>query len=429
MKKIFWFILSIITVLILAGCSQPGNQPVNATVAQSNKPRETAPAVNPAATNGLVDGNSAFAFNLYQALQDTDGNLFYSPYSISEALAMTYGGARGDTEKQMASALQFQLAQADLHPAFNNIDLQLAQRGQGAKGSDSKGFRLHVVNTIWGQQGFSFLPAYLDLLAQNYGAGLHLLDFIKSAEQSRQTINQWVSDQTEAKIKDLLPQGSIDESTRLVLTNAIYFNAAWQSQFKPAATVDGKFHLLTGKDVDVRMMNQTESIGYAQGSDYQAVEIPYDGRELSMVVLLPQAEQFKAFESSLTSQQVDEIVKSIKNQQVALSMPKFKIESQFGLKDTLSSMGMPVAFTDRADFSGMDGKTDLKISDVVHKAYVSVDENGTEAAAATGVIVGTTAMPAEPVKVTIDHPFIFFIRDIQTGTILFIGRTMEPGTS
>lgn len=427
MKKITFLILSAIALLGMVACSQPSNQPAAVVLAQSNKPRETSPTTSPADIDTLVNDNSAFAFNLYQALKGMNGNIFYSPYSISEALAMTYGGARGETEKQMATVLHFQLAQARLHPAFNSLDIQLAQRGQGAKGEDGKGFRLHVVNAIWGQQGFSFLPDYLDLLSQNYGAGLRLLDFVKASEQSRQTINQWVSKQTEEKIKDLLPPGSINDQTRLVLTNAIYFNAAWQSQFKPEDTADGQFHLLNGSDVTAQMMKQTLSTGYTKGSNYQAVELPYDGDELSMVILLPEADQFKAFQDTLNSQQVSDIVKDIKYQPVALTMPKFKIESQFNLKDTLSAMGMPSAFTG-ADFSGMDGRKDLEISDVVHKAYVSVDETGTEAAAASGVTMRLTAMPAEPVQVTIDHPFIFLIRDIKTGTVLFIGRVMDPET-
>jgi serpin B len=428
MKKIIWLIISTIVLLSMVSCGQSTGQPVKATLAQSDKPRDTSPAVSSAELDILVDGNSTFAFNLYQALKGADGNLFYSPYSISEALAMTYAGARGETERQMEEALRFQLSQADLHPAFNSLDLQLANRGQGAQGKDSQGFRLHVVNALWGQKDFSFLPAYLDLLAVSYGAGLRLLDFINAAEPSRQTINQWVSEQTEDKIKDLLPPGSINELTRLVLTNAIYFNAAWQSQFEPEATTDGQFHLLTGKDVTVRMMHQTESLGYAKGNNYQAVELLYDGRELSMVILLPEEDQFKVFEDGLTIQRISEILQGINNKQVALSMPKFTVESQFGLKDTLGAMGMPVAFTDAADFSGMNGKKDLIIQDVVHKAYVAVDENGTEAAAATGVVVGVTSAPPEPVEVTIDHPFIFFIRDIQTGAILFVGRVIEPGT-
>ena len=427
MKRIILLIIISIVLSGMVSCGQPMVQPVNVTIAQSDKPRETAPAVNPSEMETLVGGNSAFAFNLYQELKAKDGNLFYSPYSISEALAMTYGGARGETEKQMQEAFQINLQQANLHPAFNNLDLQLAKRGQGAQGKDNKGFRLHVVNALWGQQGYSFLPAYLDLLAVNYGAGLRLLDFMNAAEQARQTINDWVSEQTEDKIKDLLPSGSVDSLTRLVLTNAIYFNAAWQSQFKPEATEDDKFHLLNGSDVAVRMMHQTDYFGYAEGDHYQAVELPYDGHELSMVILLPGQESFRAFEDGLSSEKVYEIIRSIKNRSVDLRMPKFKVESEFGLKETLSAMGMPIAFTDEADFSGMNGKRELVIKDVVHKAYVAVDENGTEAAAATGVVVGVTSAPGDTVEVTIDHPFIFCIRDIQTGAILFVGRVTEPG--
>ena len=424
MKKTVLFILTVFTLLAVVACAQPAA----ASELKSDKPRQTAPPVDQSDVAAQVDGNSALAFNLYQVLKDTDGNLFYSPYSISEALAMTYGGARGETERQMQAALQFKLPQDRLHPAFNSLDNELSKRGQGAKGADDQGFRLHVVNAIWGQQGFKFTQQYLDLLAQNYGAGLRIVDYIKDAEKSRQTINQWVSDQTENRIKDLLPQGSIDSLTRLVLTNAIYFNAAWQSQFQKNATADGQFTLLNGNKVTVPMMRQMHTFGYTEGTDYQAVELPYDGNELSMVILLPKADRFKAFEAALKAQQVKDIVQNLKSSEVDLTMPRFKVESQFNLKKALASLGMPIAFSaSEADFSGMDGQKDLYISDVVHKAYVNVDENGTEAAAATGVVVGTTSMPAKTYQVTLDHPFIFFIRDIQTGAILFLGRVASPG--
>jgi len=423
MKKALSFVLIAIMLFGLVACAQP----VSSEVLQSDKQRVTSPVATQAGLATLVDGNSAFTFDLYQALRETDGNLFYSPYSISLALAMTYAGARGETEEQMANTLRFVLPQNQLHQAFNSLDLELGRRGQGAKGKDDEGFRLHIVNAIWGQKDFEFLPEFLDLLAENYGAGLRILDFMKAPEQSRITINKWVSDQTEERIKDLIPQGAIDELTRLVLTNAIYFNAAWQYSFEEDATFNGAFHLLNGDKITVPMMRQTESFGYTEGDSYQVVELPYDGRELSMLVLLPQTDQFELFEESLNAQRVDDIVKNLNTREVVLTMPKFEFESSFSLKKTLTAMGMPVAFSASADFSGMTGNPDLSIGEVLHKAFVSVDEAGTEAAAATAVIMELTAMPGEPVEVTIDRPFIFLIRDIESGTILFVGRVVNPG--
>lgn len=443
MKKIFTSALMALIMVGLVACTQPVAEPaagpeakpeakpearpVAAAVVQSEKPRVTSPKADEADLVTLVEGNSAFALNLYQALKAEDGNLFYSPYSISAALAMTYAGARGETEQQMADALNFDLPQNQLHPAFNLLDQELARRGEGAKGKDEEGFRLHVVNAIWGQKDYTFLPTFLDVLAENYGAGLRILDFANAPEESRLTINNWVSDQTENRIKDLIPPGMIDILTRLVLTNAIYFNAAWQYPFREEATKASPFYLLDGGEVTVPMMSQTESFGYAEGDDYQAVEIPYDGSELSMVILLPRSGHFKAFEESLNAERVSVIINALEPGQVTLAMPKFEFESAFQMKETLKAMGMPAAFSDMADFSGMTGGRDLFISEVVHKAFVSVDEAGTEAAAATAVIMRLTAVPAEPVKFTANRPFIFLIRDIETDAILFLGRIVNPG--
>lgn len=422
MKKI---LVSALMVIILSGLVACG-QTASGQVLQSDKPRDTSPALDKIDLAKLVEGNNAFAFSLYQVLRQEESNLFYSPYSISEALAMTYAGARGETELDMAKALHFTLSQDRLHPAFNSLDLQLKQRGAGAKGKDDEGFRLHVVNAIWGQKDYTFLEEFLDVLAQNYGAGLRIVDFINETEQSRLTINAWVSDQTEEKIKDLISEGVINELTRLVLTNAIYFNAAWQYPFNEDATSDGLFHLLSNNDVTVPMMKQTESFRYMEAESYQAVELPYDGRELSMVILLPKPGQYRAFEEKLDAEFVKAILDKLETNQVALTMPKFEYESSFGLKEALKTLGMEVAFTAEADLSGMNGTRDLFIQDVVHKAFVSVDEAGTEAAAATAVIVGQTALPPEPVAVTIDRPFIFFIRDIATDSIIFVGRVLSP---
>ena len=268
-------------------------------------------------------------------------------------------------------------------------------------------------------------------MAENYGAGLRLLDFVNAAEDSRIAINDWVSEQTEGRIEDLIPPGVIDDLTRLVLTNAIFFNAAWLNPFEKGQTQDGTFHLLDGGEVTVPMMRRTAGFGLAESDGYQAVELPYDGGELSMVILLPDTGQFEGFESSLDADLVHTITESLGTTQVALTMPKFEFESDFGLADSLEAMGMPVAFisshgpctSEMADFSGMTGTCELFIKEVVHKAFVSVDEAGTEAAAATAVVIGIESLPA---SVTIDRPFVFLIRDIETGAILFIGRLSDP---
>ena len=274
-------------------------QPAAGEVLKSDKERITSPDVSTGEQALLVEGNSAFAFELYKALREEEGNLFYSPYSISLALAMTYAGARDETAQQMADTLHFLLGQEKLHPTFNWLDAELAKRGEGAEGKDGEGFRLNIVNAIWGQKDYEFLSDFLDVLAENYGAGLRILDFITETEKSRLTINDWVSDQTEGRIEDLIPQGAIDALTRLVLTNAIYFNAAWENPFDKKMTSDGPFYLLDGGQVIVPLMKQTESFSYTKGEGYQAVELLYDGDELSMVIFLPEAGQFEAFAEGL----------------------------------------------------------------------------------------------------------------------------------
>ncbi len=401
--------------LTLAGCAQP---PAQAQVAKSSLDRETAPAVPSADLAELVAGNSAFAFDLYHALRQQGGNLFYSPYSISAALAMTYAGARGETERQMADTLHYTLPQERLHPAFNALDLALT-------GSDE--FTLHIANAIWGQTGHPFLAGFLDALAQNYGAGLRLLDFAKEPEPSRQVINDWVSQQTEERIKDLIPQGGITPATVLVLANAIYFDADWQHPFAEGSTRDGAFHTLDGAQVTAPMMSMAEypTLSYGQGEGYQVVELPYAGGQMAMLVLVPDAGQFEAFEATLDAGRVEAILGSLEPKQVALTMLKFSYQSEFSLAKTLAALGMPAAFVD-ADFAGMDGARELFISDVFHKAFVAVDEAGTEAAAATAVVVAKTAAPAYDVELTIDRPFVYMIRDVETGAILFVGRVVDP---
>lgn len=376
----------------------------------------------------LVNGTNAFALDLYQVLRAEDGNLFYSPYSISLALAMTYAGARGETEQQMAQALGFALPQTRLHPAFSRLTEELARRGETSAANDGDGFRLSIANAIWGQEGYEFLAEFLNILDANYGAGMRTLDFVGDPEQARQVINGWASDETEGRIEDLVPPDAIDALTRLVLTNAIYFKAAWSLPFSPEATADEIFNLLGGDQVTVPMMRQSGQFDYAEANGYQAIQLPYDGYETSMVILLPAQGEFRAFEDLLDAGMVDSILQDLVPKQVSLSMPRFEFDSDFSLKKALSVLGMADAFASTADFSGMTGSRELFISEVVHKAFVSVDEEGTEAAAATAVMMTLSASPEEPVEFTANRPFIFLIRDNPTGTILFAGRVMNPSS-
>ena len=455
MKLRIWSVVGALLLLAgLAGCGEElpsavSSAPASPTAAnlttavgdgrtavdelRSDKDRSVS-AVGSADLDELVRGNNAFAFELYRVLNDGEGNLFYSPFSISQALAMTSAGARGETQRQMADTLHYRLPQSSLHPAFNVLDRTLASRGQAPGGTPNNDgetgqyFRLNIANAVWGQEGFQFLPDFLDVLAENYGAGMMVSDFACAPDEARVRINDWVAEETEGKIKDLLPPGALDRSTRLVLTNAIYFNASWHWPFSRSNTRVRPFHLEGGGTVDVPMMTETyRDYGYARGDGYQVVDVPYSWGEMSMTILLPdQGTTLEALEGSLDSDLLDQIVDGIETDYVTLTIPLFEFESEFNLGDTLAGMGMPDAFDDRADFSGMTGSKDLGISRVVHKAYVSVDEMGTEAAAATGVVTAASGPGKEPIAVTVDRPFIFLIRDIGTGTVLFLGRVSNP---
>ena len=383
--------------------------------------------------NNLVAGNTAFSLDLYAALSEEDGNLFYSPNSISLALAMAYAGARGGTERQIAETLRFDLPQERLHPAFSSLDLSL---DPGAKGGDDA-FRLNVANSFWRQQDYRFLPEFLDGLAVNYGQEVRPVDFRRDPEEARAHINDWVADETEKRITNLIPPDAITDVTRLVLANAIYFKAAWRVYFDKGATRNRPFHLLDGSKRKVPMMRQESRLRYASGDGYQAVELPYRGGEMAMTILLPDRDKFSEFEESLSGHSVEAILDGLDYELVRLTMPKFEMESAFRLSETLSAMGMPDAFDDEAaDFSGMDGqicrnKGDicLLISDVLHKAFISVDESVTEAAAATAVIFDATTeaeVEPEPIELVVDRPFLFIIRHQATGVILFVGRVLAP---
>jgi serine protease inhibitor len=370
----------------------------------------------------LVKGNTEFALDLYRRVQERPGNLFLSPYSISSALSMTCAGARGQTATQMAGALRFTLADDRLHSAFADLTRDLNAGGQ--KGD----YQLTVANALWGQKGYAFLKSFTDLNQKYYGAGLRDLDFQGANEEARRTINAWVEKETREKIKDLIKQGMLPQDARLVLTNAIYFKGLWASQFKKQETRDAPFRLTADKTVNVPMMNQTEEFGYAQFNDYQALELPYKGEALSMVVMLPKkVDGLAEFEKSLDLDRLEKCFLSLHKQKVIVSLPKFTTTAEFSLRDALVGLGMADAFDiNKADFSGMTGGKDLFIGAVVHKAFVDVNEEGTEAAAATGVIMRPTAVMLDPPVFRADHPFLFLIRDVKSGSVLFIGRVADP---
>ena len=425
------------TALTLAGCgtsastdpndNTPDVKPSTGTEVRSDKVRNTSPDVAGTTVEELVSGNSDFAFDMYAQLKTGTGNLFYSPYSVSIALAMTYAGAATDTLTEMADTLHFTLPEPDLHPAFNALDLDLASRSHSPDGGEGAGLTLKIADALWGQNGYGFLVPFLDTLAVNYGAGMHLVDFSTQTEEARLAINQWVSDQTEARIPELLMPGTLSPLARLVLTNAIYFKAQWAEPFVKDFTANGVFHLLSGDTVTVAMMRgeQEGPRNYTAGDGYQAVELPYDGNETSMLVVLPDAGRFTEIESAFDATMLARLVADLQPAELGVVLPKWSFRSKFSLKEQLTALRMPDAFVYTvADFSRMDGTRELFIGDVIHEAFVAVDEDGTEAAAATAVVMVGGSMP--PPELEVNRPFLFVIRDNITGTILFVGRVLNP---
>jgi len=383
----------------------------------------------------VVQGNNEFALALFARLGEEQGNLFFSPYSISTALAMTYAGARGQTESQMAKVLYFPIVAGEkvppetllqpgqFHSAFGEVVKALNERAK--KG----GYELAVANALWGQKGYKLLGDFLKLIETEYGGQLAEVDFVRAAEAARKTINTWVEEKTKDKIKELIKPGVLDAMTRLVLTNAIYFKGNWARHFKKDRTRQAPFTLLTGEKVDAAMMNQTDQFGYMEAEDFQALELPYVDNELSMIILLPkQIDGLPEFEKTLNLENLSQWVGKLHRREVIVSVPKFKMTSQFSLAAVLKSMGMADAFSpEAADFSGITGSRDLFISAVIHQAYVDVNEEGTEAAAATAVTMRLTSVgPSQTPVFRADHPFLFLIRDNHSGSILFIGRLLNP---
>lgn len=366
----------------------------------------------------------AFAFAMYgQLAKEAAPNVFYSPFSISQALSMLYVGAKGQTADEMRAAMAIEQADELVHQGWNALDKELDSRGQGAQGSDGQPFRLNVANAIWVKLGFKLLDEFLDTLSTQYDAGLKALNIAEDPDGSRQIINKWVEEKTEDKIKDLLPPGSIDAGTALVLTNAIYFNAAWAAPFEESFTKPGEFKQGDGTTANAEMMNQEENFATGVAEDGTRVLVmPYDGYELSMVVLMPEDGELSKIEGALNAERYESYLSAASSKHIQLSLPKFKTETKYDLIPSLQALGMKQVFTGDADLSGINGTGGLYVSGVFHNAFVSVNEKGTEAAAATAIVVRETSVPVVEDKVVIDRPFIFVIRDDATNVPLFIGR-------
>jgi len=373
---------------------------------------------SPEAQKSAVDANNRFAFDLLSKYRSDSGkNVFFSPYSISAAIAMAYEGARGKTADEMVSVFNFPMDNSERWDGFADIYNEINKK--------DKKYKLSSANALWAREGSSFQKEYLDTVEKYYGGKATNVDFEKDAENSRITINKWMSDQTEGNIKDPIPKGAIDQSTRLVLTNAVYFKGTWAKQFDKKNTQDADFKLDNGSIVRAKMMSLTGEearFDYAETDQAQILEMPYSGEDISMLVILPKEGKQDNFESELTVENLEAWKKKLENMPVNVYFPKYKFETKYAIADTLKEMGMPTAFTQDADFSGMDGKKDLVISAVIHQAYVEVNEDGTEASGAVKVAL-TSAMP---VVFNANHPFIFLIQDKASGNILFMGRVADP---
>jgi serpin B len=426
-----------LSLLLAMGCSQKDG-PLNTdtksnpatpfAVAKSTSARAAAPSDQSLLSTQAASINS-FAVAMYKQLGAQPGNLFFSPYSITAALGMADAGARGTTDTQIRQALSVALPGDSFHAAMNGLDLSLMGYAQS-----TSGLTLSVVNSTWAQSGWDFRVDYLDLLSRYYGAGVNLLDFMTKPDSSRTIINTWVADQTNQKITNLIPQGAITSDTRLVLTNAIYFLADWLYRFDATLTKSEAFTKLDKSTIAVPLMQLGESgnkltMKYARSENARAIDLPYKGDRLCMTVVLPDTGSFLSFESAISVDAINTLVRALDSTDLPpVRLPKFTFTSgSVSLVPALKSLGMTDAFDGtKADFSGIDGQRDLIVQDIIHKAFIAVDEKGTEAAAATAVIIGTTSAPTDPPSFIADRPFIFLIRDRQTGVILFMGRILDP---
>jgi serpin B len=389
----------------------------------SKPPTCNAPAADAGAVTALEAGDADFASALLDQLASVadGGNFAYSPFSISAAMAMTYAGAATSTATQMAQTLDFTPAQGDVPAAFGQIACQIETDGE------ADGNQLNIANGLFGQTGATFEKPFLTTLDQDYGAPLQQVDFAGNLSGATQTVDSWVSQQTQGQIPQLFQQGDLSGAV-LVLADAIYFKGSWASPFAVAATQQGAFTLADASLVQVPLMNQSANFPYLKGTGFAVLEMPYAGGKLAMDVVLPDdAGGLPALAGSFNPTTFDGWTSQLATTDVQVTLPKFSLDARFNLTQTLSGMGMPDAFVPgTADFSGMDGAHDLYISVIIHQATVEVDETGTVAAAATGVGIAGLAAEAPPVTFDANHPFLFVLRDLSTGTLLFVGEVTNP---
>ncbi|WP_224247291.1 serpin family protein [Hyalangium gracile] len=415
-------------VLMLAGCSsseplEPEKVEPPGELVASEKARISEPGVAPQDFTALVSSNTDFGVDVYRKIARPGENLFFSPFSITQAFAMLYPGARGSTEAQMAQTLRFTLSQERLHPALNALDLALNAHAGVTRGDEGTAPTFRLVNSSWGQKGMEFEPAYLDVLATHYGAGVRVVDFANEADSVRERINAWVEDQTADRIENLLPEGTVTRESRLVLTNALYFKGAWRAPFLKQNTASTPFQTLGGGTRSVEMMRISAGFEMVEGAGFDAVALPYVGRAFRMVVIVPHAGRFADIESRLSAEFLDGIRAGMQPRYVDLGFPKFEVKQEFPLVEPLRALGMVDVFSDKADLSGVSRQVALKVTAAQHQAFVAVDEEGTEAAAATGVVTGPVSIPPQFV---VDRPFLFLIEDVETKSVLFLGRVVNP---
>ncbi len=368
----------------------------------------------------VVQGNTTFALALYRSLQRLKGNFVFSPHGISSALAMTFAGAEGETARQMARVLHFSLKQNRLHAAFSAVQQEISDSSQSGETV------LKTANALRFQKGLTLGKKFRSLIQKRYAASFASLDF-RSSEAARQEINAWVKQATQDKIKDLIPEGAIDARTRLVLLNAIYFKGNWATPFKEELTQPKTFHLSTNEQMQTPMMTQENTFYYVENDLAQILALPYADSELMMVILLPlQIDGLEKLENAMSLGNLEDWMSRMRETEVNVSLPRFKLNRMIDLKAVLTAMGMVDAFGDQANFSGLtENKNDLYISSIFHKTMLEVNEQGAEAAAGAGVVVKARSMFAPPVFCA-DHPFIFFICENTTGSLLFLGRVMNP---